>query len=76
MYSPESGPPRRRSRLLIDFQNHLKYEIRLPRLLEELQGEVEMEKEAFGAVDPIFDDPANGRGYGGARVGGHHAPWR
>ena len=76
MYSPENGPPGRRSRLLIDFQNHLEYEIRLPRVLKELQGEVGMEKEAFGAFDPIFDGLANGRGCGGACVEGHHLPWR
>ena len=77
MYSPENGPPGRRSRLLIDFQNHLEYEIRPPRVLKELQGEVGMVKELFAAVDPNFDGLVNsGGGDGGACVEGHHSPWR
>jgi hypothetical protein len=35
-----------------------------------------MEKEAFGAVDPILGGLAHGWGDGGACVEGYHSPWR
>ncbi len=64
MYSQQDGPTRRHSRLLIDLED----QIRPPWLLKELQGELEMEKEAFGVVDPHFECLTHGWGDGSAPV--------
>ena len=76
MYSPENGPRGRQSRLLINLEDQLGDQVQLPWLLEELQGELEMEKEAFGVVDPDSDGLDHDWGDDGAPVEGYHSPWR
>lgn len=70
MYSPENGSRGRQCRLLINLEDQLGDQIQLPWLLEELQGELEMEKEAFGVVDPDPDGLAHGWDNDGAPVEG------
>jgi len=77
MYAQEDGPPRRPRRLLlVDMEDWLQNQIRQPGLLEELQGELEMDEEALDAVDPDIDGLAHSRGDGGALVENHQFLWR
>jgi hypothetical protein len=76
MYSQENGPPRRHGRLLINLEHQLEDRTRPRWLFEELQGELETEKEALDEVDSDLDDLAHDGGDGGACIEGHHSPWR
>ena len=80
MYAQEDGPPRRPRRLLlVDMEDWLQNQIRQPWLLEELeelQGELEMDEEALGAVEHNLDGLAHSRGDGGALGENHQFLWR
>jgi len=74
MYSQDHGSSRGRGQLLISLEYQLEDQIRLPWLLRGLHDELEMEKEASGAVAHDLSNLACARGDSGAVDDGLYSP--